>query len=187
MWKDEYLVFCLYVRSDVTQKFCASIFGIGVGNVSDIFYSWAHILDSAFCEIFPRPSSSQMIQAYPSHFIGADGHVCCFLLLHAFEIFAQQSLNLNVASSTYSNYNGHCTVKVLGGIDNIGCSHAKTISAGSQCRHADGSMTAESKMLREIPFGFTIKMDKGFIVDNEAVHKGVIVDRPTKRLCHQIQ
>ena len=30
-------------------------------------------------------------------------------------------------------------------------------------------------------------MDKGFIVDSKAAHEGVIVDRSTKRLCHQIQ
>jgi len=72
-WKDKYLVFCLYVRSRVTQKFCASVFGIGMGNVSDVFYLWAHIMDSAMCEIFPRPTCSQMLRAYPSCFIEADG------------------------------------------------------------------------------------------------------------------
>jgi len=73
----------------------------------------------------------------------------------------------------------------VGDTDNIGCPHAKTVSADSQGQHADGRMTAESKMFREIPFGFTSKMDKGFI--NKAAHEGAIVDRPMKRLHHQIQ
>ena len=38
-----------------------------------------------------------------------------------FEVFTQQSSNVNVASLTYSDYKKHCTVKFLGGFDPIGC------------------------------------------------------------------
>ncbi len=48
-------------------------------------------------------------------------------------------------------------------------------------------MTRDTKILRQIPFGFTGKVDKGFIVDNEAAAEGVYVDRPQKRLKKQVQ
>ena len=47
--------------------------------------------------------------------------------------------------------------------------------------------TADTKILRQIPFGHTCKVDKGFIIDNEAAEEGVILDRPQKRLRKQIQ
>jgi hypothetical protein len=36
-WKDEYLVYCLYVQAGMTQEFCSSIFDIADGSVSEIF------------------------------------------------------------------------------------------------------------------------------------------------------
>ena len=60
-WKDEYFVFCFYVRAGVTQEFCALIFSIADGSVSDIFYAWMYLIDAALCEMFPCLSRSQML------------------------------------------------------------------------------------------------------------------------------
>ena len=125
-----------------------------------------------------------MLRAYPKRFIEADGDAKCFLLLDAFKIFAQQSSNPNVASTTYSDYKGHCTIKFLCGVDNIGCPHAKTVPDGGMGRHADGSMTKESGILKETPFSHSCKTDKGFIIDNDAAAEGVIIDRPQKQMKH---
>ena len=102
-WKDDYLAFCIYVRAGTTQSFAASLVGISEGRMSDIFHEWAQILDSALCEMFPQPSRKQMLQAYPAHFIEKDGHARAYLLLDGFEIFTQQSSNVNVSSSTHSD------------------------------------------------------------------------------------
>ena len=90
-----------------TQEFAASICGICDGRVSDVFHEWAQVLDDALKEMFPRPTGSQLLRAYPHRFVEADGHARCLLLLDAFEIFVQSSSNYNVASSTYSDYKGH--------------------------------------------------------------------------------
>jgi len=186
-WKDDYLGFCIYIRAGTTQAFAACLIGVSPGRFSDIFHEWCQVLDDALTSWFPRPTRSQLLRAYPSRFIEADGHARCSLLLNAFEIFTQSSSNYNVASSTHSEYKKHCTVKFLGGTDPIGCPWAGTVPDGNPGRASDVIMTVDTKILRQVPFGHTTKVDKGFIVDNEAATEGVVVDRPQKKMRKQVQ
>ena len=103
------------------------------------------MVDEALQEMFPRPSRSQMLSAYPSRFIQADEHAQCFLLLDAFEIFTQASSNYNVASSTYSDYKKHCTSKFLGGCDPIGCPFDNTVPDANPGRASDVFMIDDTK------------------------------------------
>jgi len=48
-------------------------------------------------------------------------------------------------------------------------------------------MTHKSKILKQVPFSHTCKTDKDFLIDNEGTTEGVIINRPQKRLCHQVQ
>ncbi|KAL7534641.1 hypothetical protein ACHAXR_006013 [Thalassiosira sp. AJA248-18] len=186
-WKDDYLAYCIYVRAGTTQAFAATLVGICVTRMSDIFHEWSQVLEEALVEMFPRPTRSQMLRAYPSRFIEADGHSRCSMLLDASEIFVQQSSNTNVASSTHSDYKGHTTVKFLGACDPIGCVPAKFISEDNPGRAGDGLITKHSNILHEVPFGHTVKVDKGFLIENDAAALGVHVDRPQKRLQKQVQ
>ena len=52
-WKDDYLVFCIYVRADTKQSYDASLVVISESQMSNIFHEWAQILDSALCEMVP--------------------------------------------------------------------------------------------------------------------------------------
>ena len=110
-WKDDYLLFCIYVRAGTMQRFASTLGGIEVGRMSNTFHEWTHVLDDALQEMCPRPTCSQMLQAYPSRFIETDGHARCYLLLEAFEVFTQSLYSYNVASSTHSDYKKHCIVK----------------------------------------------------------------------------
>ena len=155
--------------------------------MSDIFHEWAQILDDALQEWFPRPTRSQMLQAYPSRFIEADGHARCSLLLDAFEIFTQASSNYNVSSSLHSDYKKHCTVKFLGATDPIGCPWNGTVPDGNPGRASDVIVTSDTKILRQVPFGNTCKVNKDFTVDNLAAMESIVIDRPQKRLKKQVQ
>jgi len=116
-WKDDYFSLCVYVLAGTIQSFAASLVSRYVGRMIDIFHEWAQVLDTALYQMFPRPSRTQMLKAFPVHVIEKDGHARAFLLLDGFEIFTQQSSNVNVASWTHSDYKKHCTVKLLGGVD----------------------------------------------------------------------
>ena len=109
--------------------------------MSNILCEWAHILDDSLQRWFPIPTCSQMLRAYPDRFIEAG----CFLLLDAFELFCQQSSNPNVASSTHSDYKKHCTIKILGGCDPIGCPWAGTGTVPDRYPgRASGAQAADS-------------------------------------------
>lgn len=186
-WKDDYLAFNLYIRCGMTQKMVAGLCGISEGRMSDIFHEWAQVMDDALQEMFPRPTRSQMLRVYPSRFIEADGHARCFLLLDAFELFVQQATNPNVSSSTHSDYKLHNTSKHLGGTDPVGCAWKDTVSDGGCGKGTDVMLTEKTQILRQIPFGHTGKVDKGFIVDDLAAAEGVVIDRPQKKKEHQVQ
>lgn len=186
-WKDDYLAFCLYVRAGCTEEFVSSLCGISVGRMSDIIHGYAQVLDDGLVELFPRPTRSQILRAYPVRFLEADGHAKCTLLLDAFEVFCQDSSNPNVSSSTHSDYKKHCTIKFLGGCCPIGCPWGDTVPDGNPGRASDVAMTEDTQILRQVPFGNTCKVDKGFICENQAIGEGVYIDRPQKRLKKQTQ
>jgi hypothetical protein len=109
------------------------------------------------------------------------------MLLDAFEVFAQEAHNPNVSSSTHSDYKKHCTVKFLGGVDPIGCSWAGTVPDGSPGKASDPIMTRDTQILRQVHYGNTCKVDKGFIVDDIGSSEGVVIDRPQVRKRGQVQ
>jgi hypothetical protein len=41
-WKTEYLIYCFYVKCNISQKRCAALFGVGCTLVHDIVYSWVN-------------------------------------------------------------------------------------------------------------------------------------------------
>ena len=135
---------------------------------------------------FPRPICSQMLQVYLDQFIEADGHARCFLLLDALEVFTQQSFNSHVASATYSDYKKYCTAKLLGGCNPIGCPWWDIVPDANPSKASGNFMTDDTKILQQVPFGGTVKVDRGFLVNNEAAFEGVILDRPHKRLKKQV-
>ena len=76
-------------------------------------------------------------------------------------------------------------MKCLGGVDNIGCAWDGTVPDGNPGQISDIVVTKDAKILRQVPFGFICKVDKGFIIDNNAAVGGVVIDRPQKRLKKQ--
>lgn len=47
--------------------------------------------------------------------------------------------------------------------------------------------TEETGIIRQVPFGHTLKTDKGFLIDNQAAAEGCYNDRPPKRQRKQVQ
>ena len=50
---------------------------------------------------------------------------------------------------------------------------------------SDVVVTNDTQILRQVPFGFTCKANKGFFVDNNASTEGAVIDHPQKRLKKQ--
>jgi hypothetical protein len=186
-WKDDYLAYCMYLRSGATQEFVACLCGISSSRMSEILYEWTQVLDTSLQQWFRTPTRSEVLRAYPQRFFEADNHAMCFMLLDAVEIFAQQSSNPNVASTTHSDYKKHCTAKFLAACGVIGEIPAEWVPDGRGGKASDVMMTDHTNILKFVPFGHTCKVDKGFIVNLIAAREGVVIDRPQKRKKNQKQ
>jgi hypothetical protein len=147
-WKDDFLAWCIYVRAGTTMEFAAAVVAISIGRMSDIFHEWNNVLDESLQLMFPAPTRSQTLRAYPRRFIEADGHARASLLLDATEVFAQKSSNNNVASATNSDYKKHCTVKFLAACDSIGYTWGECIPDGHPGRISDVMLTYDTQTLQ---------------------------------------
>ena len=92
-----------------------------------------------------------------------------------------------VNSVLYSAYKGHSTLKWLVGSDPIGTVWDESISDGYPGSISDPVATAVTKILEQVPYGFAVEVDKGFLIENDCALLGVLCIRPMKMLDKQAQ
>jgi hypothetical protein len=187
-WRTEYFLFSMYCRVDITQRQLAPLFGVKTSTVSDVIYAWANALEQSLSHMFPTPTRSQLLSAYPIRFIKKWGDARISLLLDATELWTQTAGNTNVGALLYSSYKGHDTMKLLAGCDPIGClsdgSVPDKVYGGSI---GDVMATDDTKIIYTVPFGSKIQVDKGFLIDNMCARAGVGCVRPVKKQRNQTQ
>ena len=186
-WKTEYLVYCFFVRCNISMTRIAALFGIRRTLVHDIVYGWANMLCDTLAKFFPVPTRSQMLRAYPKSVIKKFGHAHIFMLLDATEIFAEAASMKSVNAILYSAYKHHSTLKWLVGCDPIGTVWDDSISDGYPGAVSDPIQTTVTKILEQIPFGCAVEVDKGFLIENDCALLGIHCIRPMKMLQLQTQ
>jgi hypothetical protein len=187
-WKTEYLVFSVYCRVGMTQRQIAGLFGVSDTLVSDIIYQWANFLNDGLSTMFPTPTRSQLLHAYPQRYIRAFGDARGFLNLDASEVNTQDSHDIDVHSTLLSNYKKHVTVKHLAGCDPIGVTFRDSVPPyGFPGSVSDSIATERSGILDCIPFGMRVEVDKGFLIENLCAERGIGCDRPPKKIKGQTQ
>ncbi|EJK68248.1 hypothetical protein THAOC_10592 [Thalassiosira oceanica] len=186
-WKTEWLVYCFYVRCNISLRRTAALFGIGPTLVHDIVYSWACMLCESLGALFPVPTRSQMLRAYPLSVIKAFGHAKIFMMLDATEITAQVASMKTVNSILYSAYKHNSTLKWLVGCDAIGTVWNESITDANGGAISDPIQTTVTRILEDIPFGCAVEVDKGFMIDNDCALLGIMCMRPQKFIKHQQQ
>lgn len=125
-------------------------------------------------KVFPTPTRSQILRAYPKSVLKNFGHANIFMLLDATEIFAEIVLMKTVNAILYSAYKHMSTMKWLAGCDPIGYMWADSIGIGHGGSISDPVATAVSRILECIPFGMAVKVDKGFLIKNDCALLGII-------------
>jgi len=137
--------------------------------------------------MFPVPTCSQMLAAYPISHNRKVGHANTFMLLDATEIFAEVASMKTVNSFLYSAYKRSSTIKWLVGCDLIGTTWDKSISDGYPGAVSDPAQTSATSILKQIPFGCACEVDKGFLIENQCALLGISCIRPMKMLSNQEQ
>eukprot|EP00978_Attheya_sp_CCMP212_P021548 scaffold63058_cov69-Attheya_sp.AAC.2 len=186
-WKTEWLIYNCYVRCGFRLEEMEVFFGVSDSLVSDIVYAWANLLNDAFKYIFPTPTRSQMLGAYPESVIRKFGEAKIFMLMDATEIQAEIASMKLFNSALFSTYKHNSTIKWLTGTDPIGTSWDDAIPKGHPGGASDMVMTIVSEILEQVPPGMAVEVDKGFLIDNLCAMVGVICIRPEKRLNGQVQ
>ncbi|EJK69405.1 hypothetical protein THAOC_09343 [Thalassiosira oceanica] len=128
-----------------------------------------------------------MLRAYPISVIKKFGHANIFMLLDATECFAEIASMKTVNAILYSAYKHNSTMKWLVGCDPIGTVWDDSITDGYPGSISDPVETAVTKILYQIPFGFAVEVDKGFLIENQCAPLGVVCIRPMKLLEKQQQ
>ena len=186
-WETEWLVYCFYVRCNISLRRTGALFGIGATLVHDIVYAWSCMLCESLGALFPVPTRSQMLQAYPLSVIKAFGHAKIYMMLDATEITAQVASMKTVNSILYSAYKHNSTLKWLVGCDPIGTVWNESITDANGGAISDPIQTTVTRILEDIPCGCAVEVDKGFMIDNDCALLGILCVRPQKFIKHQQQ
>ena len=184
-WRTEWLVYCLYAKCNMSMERIEPLFGISSCMIHNIVYAWANLLVVSLRKLFPLPTRSQMLRAYPKSVVKKFGHANIFMMLDATEIGAEVSSMKSVNSILYSAYKHSSTLKWLVGCDPIGTTWDGSITDAYPGCISDPVQTAVTKILDQIPFGYAVEVDKGFLIKNDCALIGVITIRPMKLLKNQ--
>lgn len=186
-YKTEWLVYNLYIHSGWTEEQVAPLVGVGATTVHNIIYAWANYLNDVLSAWFPIPTRSQMLRAYPISILRIHGHCRIFSIMDATEQFTQDATRTKVHAAIFSAYKNHPTIKFLACCDGIGVCWADQLPDGYPGAISDPVSTFESKILDVVPFGTICQVDKGFLIDNDAILLGILTSRPQKMLKLQAQ
>ncbi|KAL7549609.1 hypothetical protein ACHAWF_013483 [Thalassiosira exigua] len=152
-WKTEWLVYCFYVHANIKMRRVGALFGIGTTLVHDIVYAWANLLCLSLDRLFPTPTRSQMLRAYPKSIIKKFGHANIFLLLDATEIYTDVASMKTVNAILYSAYKHNSTLKWLAACCPIGSFSKDSIGQAHGGSISDPFATRVSSILESIPYG----------------------------------
>ena len=146
-------LYCFYVRCNLTMKRVTALFGVTSTLVHDIVYAWANLQYDVLEQLFPAPTRSHMLRAYPKSHIQKHGNAQVFMLLDAKEGFADTASMKTVNAILYSAYKHHSTMKWLVRCDPIGTVWNDSISDGHGGSISDPMFTYVTNILEQIPAG----------------------------------
>lgn len=98
------------------------------------------------------------------------------VIIDCFEVFIENSSNVEAGAQTFSNYKHGNTVKILIGILPQG--HICYISSGYGGRSSDKFVTEDSGFLNHLQFGDVVMADRGFLITNSIKDRGANIIMP---------
>ena len=186
-WKTEWLVYNFYARCNISMKRIAVLFSIGKTLVHDIVYAWANVLCITLVKFFLMPTRSQMLRAYPKSVVKLFGHANIYALLEATELGAQTASMKTVNTIFYSAYKHGSTMKWLAVCCPIGSMADGMISTGHGELISNPIATTVLTILKSLPFGMAVEIDKDVLIENMRAMLGIVCIRPMKMINKQMQ
>ena len=153
------------LKLDLCERDLAHRFGVTVSVVSKYFITWVCFLYCHLREVEWMPSVEQIRGTLPFSF--KEKYPNTYILLDASEVFIQTPTDLNLQSSTWSNYKHHNTSKFL-----VGCTPNGAVSFVSQLyvgSISDVQLTSMSGLIDKLKGkpNISVMADRGFTIRDQ--------------------
>ncbi|CAN8007250.1 unnamed protein product, partial [Ixodes pacificus] len=165
----EFLVFLMKSRLNLTFQDLAFRFGVSEATISRVFDRWLHVAYFRLKSQIIWPERRTLQQAMPQPFYDAFGDKVS-VVLDCFEIKIERPSSLLPRAQTWSQYKSSNTAKFLIGIAPQGTT--TFISEGWGGRTSDKHVTEHSGILDKLQPGDVVLADRGFdISDSDGLHR----------------
>ncbi|CAN8016388.1 unnamed protein product [Ixodes persulcatus] len=165
----EFLVFLMKLRLNLTFQDLAFRFGVSEATISRVFDRWLHVAYFRLKSQIIWPERRTLQQTMPQPFYDAFGDKVS-VVLDCFEIKIERPSSLLPRAQTWSQYKSSNTAKFLIGIAPQGTT--TFISEGWGGRTSDKHVTEHSGILDKLQPGDVVLADRGFdISDSVGLHR----------------
>ena len=155
--QDEFLLVLMKLRLALFNKDLADRFKICFATVSKIIQSWIRAMAKYISSIVYMPEEMQIRENLPERFENKRNVVA---IIDCSEIFIETPKNLELQSTTWSEYKHHNTMKFL--ISVTPSSFINYVSEAYTGRISDKALTNDCNFLDLVPPYSSIMADKGF-------------------------
>ena len=158
----------MWLRLGLLIEDIAQRFHISKSTCSEILNHWITYLSLKLSCLITWPSGQDIAKRLPTKF---KRYPRCRVIIYCTEIFTQTPQSLQYKTLLYSHYKSHMTYKSLIGIDPTG-----TITFVSDLWDgtiSDKQLTKNCGILEMLESGDQIMADKGFLISDLTVEKGV--------------
>ena len=164
------------LRLNLRERDLAQRFGIAVSIVSKYFITWVCFLYCHLREVDWMPAVEQVRATLPHTF--KEKYPKTYVIVDASEIFIETPNDLQLQSSTWSNYKHHNTVKFL-----VGCTPNGAISFVSPLyvgSISDVELTRNSGLLERLKgtSNISVMADRGFTIRDQLIAIGADLNIP---------
>ena len=165
---DEFFMVLMRLRLGLLIEDIAQRFHISKSTCSEILNHWITYLSLKLSFLIPWPSGQDIAKRLPTKF---KRYPRCRVIIDCTEIFTQTPQSLQYKTLLYSHYKSHMTYKSLIGIDPTGTiTFVSDLWAGSI---SDKQLTKNCGILEMLESGDQIMANKGFLISDLTVEKGV--------------
>ena len=177
--KNQFFLTLIRLRLNLRVKDLAVRFGISVGLVSRYITTWICFLYHHLREIYWMPSPEQVAANLPHVF--KEKYPSTFSIIDGSEVFIETPSDLQMQSSTWSDYKHHNTCKFL-----VSCTPNGAVSFVSPLyvgSISDVELTRVSGFVQKLPTNSTpqisVMADRGFTIQDQLNAIGVDLNIPS--------
>jgi hypothetical protein len=174
VYLNEFLMFLMRIRLKPNLELLSLIFGWSIGHISHVFATWLDLFVNQLSIMIKFPSPMVCRLLAPPHIAAAYPRLRC--IVDCTEVFIQSPSSPTDRAATYSRYKKHHTVKTLVAI--LANGYICYLPPSWAGRTSDNYIFYHSGILDFLESGDQLLADRGFLVGEELMRRGVEINIP---------